>query len=191
MKRGTVLVAFCIVALVQCLVPAGMIARREFTLRYGRAYKFRTAPVDPYDAFRGRYVWLAYEQDHARFSGRSGDVSIHGSGYGAIRQGADGFAVIDQVSLEPPKTGDYINVVQLYPDWKTKSIVHFRLPADRFYMEETAAPEAERVYRERNRWSDTNHTTYATIRIRNGEAVLENLFIDDRPISEFIREQPK
>ena len=58
-KRKLLITSFILLCLVQTAVPLSMIARREFTLRNGRVYKFKTAPVDPYDAFRGRFVALA------------------------------------------------------------------------------------------------------------------------------------
>ena len=47
---------FIVVAVVQIAAPASMILRRERALDRGERFLFRTAPVDPYDAFRGRYV---------------------------------------------------------------------------------------------------------------------------------------
>lgn len=60
LKRWTprLLVLLCVI---QLAVPAFMIVRREHALSMGRAFKFRTAPVDPYDAYRGRYVALNFE----------------------------------------------------------------------------------------------------------------------------------
>jgi uncharacterized membrane-anchored protein len=189
MKRSLVLSAFVVVAIVQLLAPASMIIQREMTLRHGQAYKFRTAPVDPYDAFRGRYVWLAYEQNHARWYGVN--PGLRGSAYAQIQEGNDGFAVINLVAMSPPKAGDYVKVDRLYPDWRTNSVVHFDLPFDRYYMEETAAPKAERAYWEHNRRGQTNHNTYAVVRIKDGNAVLENLYVDGRPIAEFVQQNSK
>ena len=50
------LIIFLVVALAQISVPASMIWKRQRTLREGRLWKFRTAPVDPVDAMRGRYL---------------------------------------------------------------------------------------------------------------------------------------
>ena len=64
-KRSHLILLFCLVSAIQIWVPLSMIARREATLNKGTAYKFRTRPVDPYDAFRGRYVALSFESDLA------------------------------------------------------------------------------------------------------------------------------
>ena len=191
-SRGILLLAFIAVAMVQVAVPVSMIARREATLRLGRAYKFRTAPVDPYDAFRGRYVWLGFEQNQARWNGGTEAVP-KSKAYALVEEGVDGFAVIRAVGPQPPKSGDYVKVEQVYRGWGTNSaLVHFALPFDRFYMEETAAPKAERVYwQQGNRRGQTNHNAFATVRIRDGNAVLENLYVDGRPIAELVQQDTK
>jgi len=56
---------YLVAVLAQVAVPATMIWGRERTLAVGSVYKFRTQPVDPYDAFRGRYVSLRIEESHA------------------------------------------------------------------------------------------------------------------------------
>lgn len=192
MKSRRILLVFAAVAIVQVAVPVSMIARREATLRLGRAYKFRTAPVDPYDAFRGRYVWLAYEQNQARWSGGT-EAIPRSKAYALVEEGSDGFALIREVGPQPPKSGDYLKVDQVYRGWGTNSaLVHFALPFDRYYMEETAAPKAERVYREQgNRRGQTNHNAFAAVRIRDGNAVLEDLYVDGKPIAEFVQQDAK
>ena len=43
---------------------ASTIYKRESVLHHGRVFKFQTAPVDPVDAFRGRYVALSFQAEH-------------------------------------------------------------------------------------------------------------------------------
>jgi uncharacterized membrane-anchored protein len=189
MKTRWILAAFVVVAAVQLAVPAAMIAKREVTLRHGRAYKFRTRPIDPYDAFRGRYVWLGFEQDHAPWRGEA--AAVGGSkAYASIQEGPDGFAVVREVRAQPPADTEYLEVRVGYPGWGTNSgSVHFTLPFDRYYMEETKAPAAERAYRQhQNTRSQTSQNTYAVVRIRHGDAVLENLYVGGKPIAEALHE---
>jgi hypothetical protein len=61
---------------------------------------------------------------------------------------------------------------------------YLHVPLDRFYMEESLAPAAERAYREHS--CITNRTTYITVRIRDGNSVIENLWVDGVPIHEFL-----
>jgi hypothetical protein len=111
--------------------------------------------------------------------------------YALVEEGRDGFAVIDQVMPQPPKSGDYVKVGRVYRDWQTNSVVHFTLPFDRYYMGEAKAPTAEHAYREHlNRRGETNQTTYAIVRIRDGEAVLEDLYVAGKPIRQCLAKKP-
>jgi GDYXXLXY motif protein len=176
---------FAVAATVQLAVPVGMIVQREATLRQGRAYKFRTRPVDPSDAFRGRYVWLGFEQDHAPWHGDA--LPVQGrKAYALIEESRDGYAVVQALTAKPPTTGEYLEVRVGYPGWGTNSgSTYFTLPFDRYYMEEGKAPAAERAYwQHQNRRGQTNENTYAVVRIRNGDSVLENLYVGGKPIAE-------
>ena len=180
-----------VVAAGQLAIPAYMIHRQELTLREGRAYKFKTRPVDPYDAFRGRYVALSFEQNQAPWPGGTQVESArHGKAYARIEEGTDGFAVVREVTPQPPNAGEFMKVQVSYAGWGTNAgTMYFTMPFDRYYMEETKAPKAERAYWANNRRGQTNENTFAVVRIRNGHAALEYLFVAGKPIAEFVREQ--
>jgi uncharacterized membrane-anchored protein len=52
---------FWLLVALQALVPLGLIGWNEIALARGTEVVLRTAPVDPVDLFRGRYVRLGYE----------------------------------------------------------------------------------------------------------------------------------
>ena len=56
MKSKLIIGLFLGVSFIQIITPLSMIIKRESVLKNGGQFKFKTAPVDPYDAFRGRYV---------------------------------------------------------------------------------------------------------------------------------------
>ena len=60
MKKQFFIAAIAIGILVQFGVLAWMLVNRELTLRHGDVCLLQTAPVDPADPFRGRYVALRY-----------------------------------------------------------------------------------------------------------------------------------
>ena len=60
-KRTILLAAFTVLVLAQWAVPSSMILRREASLRQGKEFKLRVRPLDPYDAFRGRFVRLDFD----------------------------------------------------------------------------------------------------------------------------------
>jgi uncharacterized membrane-anchored protein len=174
-----------LVAAGQLAIPATMILQRERTLRDGHVYKFRTRPVDPYDAFRGRYVQLGFEQDHAPLTGEN--ISNGATGYARLETDAEGFAIVRAVTPEPPEQGDFLKVRVIYAAWNNKAgEAHFRMPFDRFYLEETKAPAAERAYREHSRQGGARDA-YVIVRVRAGQGVIENLYVAGQPIAEYAK----
>ncbi len=189
MRTRLILLAFAVVAIGQVAVPIGMIRQREQTLQCGRAYKFKTAPIDPSDPFRGRYVWLNFEQHCAPWEGDK-NFPPGRPAYAWVEVGPDGYAVVHKVTPAPPVTGDFVKVMAVYPGWGTNAgNVQFTLPFNRFYLEESKAPAAERAYwKHSNRRGPTYQNTYALVRVRGDDAALEELYIAGKPIREFLRE---
>ena len=172
---------FVLVALAQLSVPALMAWGRQQTLKHGRVWKFKTAPVDPEDAIRGRYIRLRFLADEftqpEQF--RSSDMV-----YAVLKETADGFAEIDHISTTPI-SGD--NVVKVEPGGNFDGKQHIVIPFTQFWVAEKIAPEAERVYRENSRRGNEN--AYVTVRVRNGDAALEQLYIDNQPLADYLRAQ--
>ena len=185
MNKRWLVAALVVVAAVQVAVPVTMILQREAILRNGRAYKFQTQPVDPYDAFRGRYVQLAFEQNHAPW--HSHDEWQYGMElFASVEEGTNGFAVIREIAPVRPEQGDYLKVATTHRGWgKDANSVYFTLPFDRYYLEETKAPQAEKMYREHNRRNFTNSNTYAVVRIKDGDAALADLYVAGKPIRDY------
>ena len=169
------LILFLFVALAQLAVPASLIWKREQTLRHGTVWKFRTAPVDPVDAFRGRYVSLQFEIETQEISPppnlESGQISV------TLRSNAEGFAEIDQVLAVRPTGDDFIEA-QL-------SGKNVSLPFDKYWVTERDAPAAEAAYRAQSRREKQN--AFVTVRVFRGDAAMEQLFLDNRPLGEYLR----
>lgn len=186
MKAKVIFGLFVTLAAMQLAVPVSQIWRHENVLATGRAYKFRTAPVDPYDAFRGRYVALGFAGTVASI--RAGDqLGYRQHAYAGIEEGEDGFVRFKELSSTPPQSGDYLRVQY---QWGDRTNANFTLPFDRFYMEETAAPKAESAYRDfGNRRGQTNDQTYVLVRVKGGRGVIEDLFIKGKPVRRLLEEQ--
>lgn len=58
--RDYIIWFFTAMVLVQIVLPLRTVYQHETILRSGNVYKFSTAPVDPNDPFRGRYVSLGF-----------------------------------------------------------------------------------------------------------------------------------
>ena len=185
-RKNTLIIAFVCLAVAQLAVPFSMIGQREITLQNGRAFKFRTAPVDPYDAFRGRYVALSLEQARSVSVTNAADFEHGQRVFALIETNDQGFARIARVSPDRPAVGDYVKTRVGY-SWNGN--LNLDLPFDRYYMNETRAPQAERAYRRFS--SGTNRNSYVTVRISSGFAVIEELYVDDTPITRWVKEHPQ
>jgi len=176
---------FVAVAAVQLAVPVSQIWKHEDILRTGTVYKFKTAPVDPYDAFRGRYVALRFADTQAPVR-RGESLDRRATAYVTLRPDADGFAQFGELTATVPATGDYLRVETT---WGTGTNRQFRLPFDMFFMDESKAPKAEDAYRQfgNRRGGQTNAPTYAVVRVKNGRGVIEDLCITGVPVREFLR----
>ena len=179
-KRWTplFLVLLCVV---QLAVPAFMILRREHTLSAGRAFKFRTAPVDPYDAYRGRYVALNFEAATVKGVPTPPNARQGQRVYALLGEDEKGFARVTGLSRTKPSGVPYLRAVMRYP---SDDEVSLELPFERYYMEEAKAPLAESAYREHSRREVAD--AYAVVRILGAQAVMEELFVDGQPIREFL-----
>lgn len=178
-------IMFSVMVALQISVPAYMILSREAVLNRGTAYKLRCGPMDPYDAFRGRYVALALSESFV--DNWTGPNLKRGMPvYVSFAVGADGFAALAGASLTVPEDStDYLEATVRYVDTRGKKL-YVRLPFDRYYMEESQAPAAEAAYREQRR-SETD--VYIIVRVLSGGGVIEGLYIDDTSIESYLRDR--
>ena len=177
-------IIFLVVALVQLTVPASAIWKHEQTLRHGRVWKLKTAPVDPEDAVRGRYIALRFAAEEVPHELALPKDSYSLSGkilYAVLKEGEDGFAQIDRVS-ETSIRGD--NVINVSPGGWRQDRAYLVFPFNRFWVSEANAPAAEKAYLENSRRGKEN--AYVTVRVRDGDAALEQLYIDNHPLSEYL-----
>ena len=183
------------------LTAAGWsIARYESVLRSGAPYKIRIEPIDPADAFRGRYVQIApairismpVSVETRELIDR---IQNGEQGYVVLARDADGFARIAQVLTAPPAQGDYVKIAHVWEQWSTDPPpaggqptalgYNVRLPFDRYYMHERVAPEAAQQFFEAAR-RNSPRRAWITIRVKEGVGVIEGLFIDDIAIEKIV-----
>lgn len=181
-------VLFLVMSAAILATPISQIVKYERVLLKGRAYKFKTRPVDPVDAFRGRYVQLDFELRGRAPSGMT-DIYRHDA-YAALGENAAGFAEVRELSETPPAQGDWVKVEMLWFEDGSNRIVHVQAPFSQFFMNEKLAPEAEKAYRQLNRRGTTN--VWAVVRVLNGKGVIENLMFDGMPAMQYLtnKERP-
>ncbi len=182
MNKKTVLVLLGCLAGVMIGTLFYMVYNEERIYVGGREFKFRTAPVDPFDAFMGRYVALNLEETSAVKDPRAGEFLKGQSVYARVDVGPDGFAYFSGVSDSAPESGAYI---KCRVEYDSGDLVHLRVPIDRYYMEENKAPDAERMFNELQ--DQSPQKAYVLVNIKNGAARVKELYIGDKSVKETLR----
>lgn len=171
---------FVLLCAAQLAFAVSIIVGAERVLGQGELWRFRTEPVDPADIVRGRYVALRFEATNGPVL--PGDAPQEGTtGYALLDADTEGFAHVAAVSATPPGEGSYLRVEIERVDAETAS---FAFPVDRFYMPEELAPEAERAHGKAQR---AGEGTWAEIRVHDGAAMIEQLFVRGVPVAELVR----
>jgi uncharacterized membrane-anchored protein len=181
MKKYLIL-CFIVTALAQLYVPAHMIFGRELVISRGTTYKFRLAPIDPSDPFRGKYINL-YFKDNTCAIPPNFTVDFGQEVYATVAPDSAGYARIVSVSKEKPEnTNDYFVAKVGYGD---AEMLNLDFPFTRYYMEESKSYDAELAYRESS--IDTTQVTYGLVSISKGDAVLTDVMINDESIKDIVK----
>ena len=193
-KTWWLILLFGLMVAAQWWVPVSMITGSNRILEQGTPMKFRCAPVDPNDPFRGKYIVLRFDIDRFEIDTTLGlkDRQIV---FLSFKKDSLGFAQIRKIDTLPPipnqdylKTRIYINSSRFLQDFirdSSKWEVDFDIPFDRFFLEETKAPQAENLYN--TGISDTTGNTYGLVYLLNGEARIKDVIIRDTSILERLR----
>lgn len=179
--------------LAQWYIPAQMIVEQQRIIKRGTPYLFQLRPVDPTDYFRGKYITLSYRED----KGIRVEKERFNKGmpvYACVSKDSLGYAVIDSVSLTIPDASiDYFEteVSRVYQNYKQResefSSMRIKFSFNRFYMEESKAPIAERKYNEVARDSTINIA--GKVYLYEGKTQLDNVLIDGVPIADWVMEE--
>jgi uncharacterized membrane-anchored protein len=186
--KKLILPAFALMVLAQWMVPAKMILDSEAVLTSGTEYKFRTEPIDPSDPFRGKYVTLRYNAQ--RFE--TDTLYMYEEGqevYALLALDSAGYVEIANLYPDHPADNDY-NILKTNIGYvwinNGRQIINLNFSFDRFYVEESKASETEQVYWNAQR--DSAQVAYAVVKILNGQGIIKDVMINDRPILEIVRE---
>lgn len=167
----------------QLAVPGWMLIGRERVLAVGDSYRFECAPVDPVDFFRGRYVALGFKENPITVA--EGVRFFPGQRvFVRVEVGPDGFARLRDPSSAPPPDGPFVRARVRRLSGNRRLTLD--LPFDRYYVEEKIAREAARAYRDAVRARGDAVPAWASVRILGGRAVLEQLYVDDVTLREYL-----
>jgi len=179
---------FALVCVVQVSVIGIQIWSYERILKEGEVYYFNVLPLDPYDAFRGRYVTLRFENAN---KAPTTEKAIKGEGPSkayAILEHDEASDRIKEVRYTKPFNEHYLDV-NVFPSLKMTTqksddaqLVYFSLPFDRFYMREDIAPQAEKLLRVRS-----GVKVKAKLRVLDGKGIIEDLRVGETSLSHYVQ----
>lgn len=177
MREHTRLLLFIAAAILQLAAPLYMAWHWENILQTGETFYWQTAPVDPYDTFKGRYMDLRFQQaavprpDHT-------DWYYGQTAYASIDRDSQNHAYISDISRSVPPHTAYLQVKISYMQ---NDIIHVELPFRRYYLPEDLNTAAETAYRKH-----AGETTVAAVRIKDGYGVIEQLYIKEKSLPEYL-----
>ncbi|MCA6079072.1 GDYXXLXY domain-containing protein [Fulvivirga sedimenti] len=178
---------FILLAIAQLYATGGMIIQHDRVLREGEVHKFLIEPIDPSDPFRGQYLILGFVNDQVLMSD-SVMFEEMDDAYGILGEDENGFSYISDLQMDEPDS-EYLKLTIDYlssgNDSQTRVFVKF--PFDRYYISEKKALPAEKILQEALR-DGNDQKPFALVRILNGEAVLEDIVLNGRPISEILED---
>lgn len=178
------LLAFLMVILAQWYVPGRMILNQEEILNTGAPFKFKTAPIDPNDPFRGKYIVLNFDVSEVRVASKK-DWKIGDRIYLELDRDSLGYARVKKPWKEAPSgSSDYV-AAKVASLWSESNELTVEFPFERFYMEESKAYKAEQIYREAQ--IDSNQVAYALVMVKAGEAALKDVFINGRSVKDIVK----
>lgn len=185
MKKTYIYLLFSLMVIAQIAASAQIVYNHEAVITTGNVYKFKTAPIDPSDPFRGKYITLRFDINHFEISHQEYDYN-RGVAYAYFSKDAEGFAVLENVSKEKLANSKF-DYVKVETTGYYGSHVTFNLPFDRYYMEESKAYDAELLYRENNRRGE-DQDVYAVVHIENGTYVLTDVVVNGISIKDAVEE---
>ena len=177
---------FILMALAQWAVPVQMIMKKDLVLREGIRYKFLVQPIDPNDPFRGKFIVLNFRDNYLKVPAKKDTRNNNDKVFITFQPDKNGYAKIREISSTKPGRDDYLESEIWYMSQeKDSTSIFIEYPFNKFYMEEYKAPEAERVFIER--LPDSSQKAYALVSILKGDAVINDVFINDSSIQQVLR----
>jgi len=168
---------FVLLALLQLSFPGKLVFDSNKVLWLGTELKFETRPVDPADPFRGRYVALNFAAN--QFEKKAADSwKRNDRVFVLLDRDAQGFARIKGLSAVRPAANELFVKARITYLYDNQITVYY--PFSKFFMEESKAPEAERIYREAGEG-------YALVKVYQGEAVLQDVVVKGKSLNELAK----
>jgi len=169
---------FVLFGLIVLFIPFYIIMSSEDVLENGHQHKFRLQGYDPFDPFRGKYLRINYD----RSMPCAADVKEGDEAFVTFEKDEMDFSSFAYASHEKPTHDDYIIAEVIYVRDGEATIKVDNM--SKYFINEDKAKQGENVLLEfrRNRPDDI----YVAIRVLDGEARLEDIFVEETPLLEYL-----
>ena len=185
---------FLFFGLIILMVPVYLIFNSENVLENGRLHKLRLQGYDPFDPFRGKYLRLNYDNGvPCSESLKEGD-----NVYVTFETDSMGFSYFANASSERPNHDNYMKSTVTssgFDSWwgdgsdawpEAGATVGIELDnLTKYFINEDMASAAEEVVQDYQR--DRPNDIYVAIRVLDGEARLEDIYVEETPLLEFLK----
>lgn len=183
------------------LIPVYVAWNSQYVLNNGKLYKFKPLAYDPFDPFRGKFLRVNYNTDDIP---TKHDFEEGETAYVSIGVNEEGFAFFEEAFKRPPTDMDYLKTKIRWSglesrmkqelrdamedeafdigDMDIRNTVRIEIPdnMNKYFINEDDALRAERVFQEER------DNIYIGIRILDGEVRLDNIFVYNQPIIEYL-----
>ena len=164
----------------QLFVPAQMIFNKQQVIQNGEVFRFKTAPIDPSDPFRGKYIILNFEENTFPVDSAAGWEKGNDA-YLTLTKDSNNFAKVNACLLSPPPDiNNFVKAKVYYIESYNPTVIRLQYPFEKFYLEESKAPAAEAAYIKASRSKDTN--TYALVSVYKGDAALQDVIVNGKSV---------
>ena len=188
------------------LIPVYVAISSQNVLNNGKLYKFKPLAYDPFDPFRGKFLRVNYDTNGipTDFDFQEGETV-----YVSVAKDKQGFAYFEEAFKEPPKGKDYIEskitssgfgsdrrleMIERMddPDFEiSEEDVRQRVSIDipdnlgKYFINEDDALNAEKVL------AKHGENAYIAVRILDGQARLENIYVFNQPMLDYLAKKSK
>jgi uncharacterized membrane-anchored protein len=169
---------FAVFAVIILLIPLYIILNSEEVLENGHRHKIKLRGYDPFDPFRGKYLRLNFDNSIPCDSTlKEGEVA-----FVTLEKDSLGFSHFAYAAKTKPKHDDYIKaeILNIYSGNASIKINNLT----KYFINEDKAEKAEKIIQKftTNRPDDL----YVAVRVLDGEARLEDIFIEDTPFLTYL-----
>jgi uncharacterized membrane-anchored protein len=190
-------IIFIVFGLILLLIPLYIMFQSEDILVNGNRHKIRLQAYDPFDPFRGKYLLLNYDNSvNCDNTLKDGDEC-----YVTLKKDTAGFSYFDYASAEKPEGNDYFKSTVEYmgsffdwgnqgEDWPEDIAATCNFSTNNFskyFINEDQAERAEDYVIAYQRESPDK--IYVAIRVLDGEVRLEDIYIEEMPLKEFLAKE--